>query len=71
MGAEFIFCSLCFGLDFQTKGQNQGLKDCTPLTSNCDNPLNQSPLNRDTTLYNYINSTLYHLFINLGHSSMF
>ena len=31
MGAEFIFCSLCFGLDFQTKRQNQGLRDCIPL----------------------------------------
>ena len=31
MGAEFIFCSLCFGSDFQTKGQSLGLKDCTPL----------------------------------------
>ena len=31
MGAEFIFCSLCFGLDFQTKRQNQGPNLCYPL----------------------------------------
>ena len=33
MGAEFIFCSLCFGLDFQTKRQNQGPNLCYPLTT--------------------------------------
>ena len=34
MGAEFIFCSLCFGLDFQTKRQNQGPNLCYPLNPN-------------------------------------
>ena len=38
MGAEFIFCSLCFGLDFQTKRQNQGPNLCYPLPKKSKKP---------------------------------